>query len=127
MGLRDKLQAKLGKAFDTKLADAVNPFTGEYKVVSEYDPVTEEEISITVTYSGRGVLADYDISRVDGINIIKGDLQLIALVNEVTDKPKVDHVITAKDLITNEQQTYKVINPEIDPAAACYFIQVRRS
>lgn len=126
MGLRDKIQTKLAKAFDTKLSDAVNSFTGEYVIVGDYDPVTEQETSVTVTYSGRGVLADYSIERIDGVNIISGDIKLVALVNEVTDKPKVDHIITAPDLITGEQQRYKVINPEIDPASAAYSIQLRR-
>ncbi|SQB40268.1 Uncharacterised protein [Citrobacter koseri] len=41
MGIREKLQSKVAKAFDTKLADAVNDFTGSYVIQTGWDPVTE--------------------------------------------------------------------------------------
>lgn len=126
MGIRDKIQTKIGKAFDTKLADAVNLFTGSYVVQAEWDPVTETGGETPVSYTGRGVLADYAIDRIDGANIIKGDIELIALVNEVTDTPAIDHQITAPDLITGLQQAYKAINVETDPAGAAYSVQLRR-
>ncbi|HAU5603689.1 TPA: glutamate 5-kinase [Citrobacter koseri] len=126
MGIREKLQSKVAKAFDTKLADAVNDFTGSYVIQTGWDPVTETGGETTVTYTGRGVLSKYSINRIDGVNILHGDLKLTALTNEVTDEPKVDHFITAPDLITGEQQRYKVITAGTDPAKATYSIQLRR-
>lgn len=126
MGIREKLQTKVAKAFDTKLADAVNDFTGSYVIQSGWDPVTETGGKTTVTYTGRGVLSKYSLNRIDGVNILHGDLKLTALTNEVTDEPKVDHFITAPDLITGEQQRYKVITAGTDPAKATYSIQLRR-
>ena len=127
MGIRDKIQTKVAKAFDTKLADAVNDFTGSYVIEGEYDPVTEESTSETVTYTGRGVLSRYSLNRIDGVNILHGDLKLTALTNEVTDKPKVDHIVTAPDLVTGSQQRYKIINAGTAPAKATYSIQLRRA
>lgn len=127
MGLRDKIQTKLAKAFDGKLADAVNAFTGSYVIQSGWDPVTETGGETTVTYTGRGVLADYNTERIDGINILAGDIELVALVNEVTDKPAVDHFITAPDLVTGNQQRYTAKSVEVDPAGVAYSVQLRRS
>lgn len=127
MGVRNKLQAKVAKAFDTKLSDAVNAFTGSYVIEGEVDPVTEESTSETVTYTGRGVLSRYSLNRIDGINILSGDLKLTALTNEVTDKPKVDHIITAPDLVTGEMQRYKAVTAGTDPTGATYSIQLRRA
>lgn len=127
MGIRDKLQSKVAKAFDTKLADAVNDFTGSYVIQTGWDPVTETGGETTVTYTGRGILSKYSLNRIDGVNILHGDMKLTALTNEVTDEPKVDHIILAPDLITSGQQRYKVVTAGTDPAKATYSIQLRRA
>lgn len=127
MGLRDKIQTKLGKAFDGKLADAVNAFTGTYVGEGEWNPVTETSTAQPVTYTGRGVLAGYDSKRIDNVNIKVGDVKLIALANEVTDNPMVGHQITAPDLVTGEQVTYRVESVNADAAQAHIELQLRRS
>jgi hypothetical protein len=126
MGLRDKLQAKLAKAFDGELADAVSAFTGSYQGPGVYDPVEETTTAIIVTYTGRGVLAKYETKRIDNINILSGDLQLIALTNEVTDRPAEGHTITATDLADRTKSvSYVVKGVQVDPASATYQIQLR--
>ena len=129
MGMREELQAEVAAAFNDAdgLADAVNKFTASYIVAGEVDPVTEESTSQTVNYSGRGVLSGYSLSRIDGVNILHGDLKLTALTNEVTDKPAENHVITAPDLVTGSQQAYKVVTVGTDAAKATYSIQLRRA
>lgn len=127
MGIRDNIQAKVAKAFDTKLADAVNDFIGSYVIQTEWDPVTETGGETTVAYTGRGVLSKYSLNRIDGVNILHGDLKLTALTNEVTNKPRIDHIITAPDLITGAPQRYKVISAGTDSAKATYSIQLRRA
>lgn len=126
MGLRDDIQTDLAEAFDTDLADAVQPFTGEYLGPGVYDPVTEETTAQPVTYTGRGVLDSYDSRRIDNINIKVGDVLLICLANETTDIPAVGHTITAPDLLTGAQVAYQVVSPGIDPAKAHYEIQLRK-
>lgn len=127
MGIRDELQTEVAAAFDTDLQDAVNEFTGSYKVRSVWDPVTETGSETQVTYLGRGVLARYKLRRIDGVNILHGDLKLTALVNEVTDKPSVGHFVTAPDPITGVLQRYEVITAAADSAGAAYSIQLRRA
>ena len=126
MGLQEKLQTKLAKAFDGKLADAVSAFTGSYQGSGVWDPVEETTTAITVTYTGRGVLAKYETKRIDNINILSGDLQLIALTNEVTDRPAEGHAIAAPDLADRAKSvSYVVKGVQLDPASATYQIQLR--
>ncbi|GAA0478512.1 glutamate 5-kinase [Tatumella punctata] len=129
MGIRNELQTEIAAAFDDAdgLADTVNKFTASYIVAGEIDPVTEESTSQTISYSGRGVLSGYSLSRIDGVNILHGDLKLTALTNEVTDKPAEGHLISAPDLVKSSLQTYKVITVGTDAAGATYSIQLRRS
>lgn len=126
MGLRDDIQADLAEAFDDDLADAVQAFTGSYMGPGVWDPVNETTTAQPVTYTGRGVLDSYDSRRIDGLNILVGDVLLICLANEVTDKPAVGHKIMAPDLITGEQVAYRIISPGADPAKAHYEIQLRK-
>lgn len=127
MGIRDELQTGIAAAFDTDLQDAVNEFTSSYTVRGAWDPVTETGTEKLMTYLGRGVLARYKLRRIDGVNILHGDLKLTALVNEVTDKPAVGHYVTAPDPISGELQRYEVITAATDSAGAAYSIQLRRA
>lgn len=126
MGIRDELQAEIAEAFSTDLADAVHDFTGSYTVQSGWDPVTETGSQTSKSYSGRGVLTGYDLSRIDGVNILHGDVKLIALANEVTESPAESHTITAPDLTTGLPQNYRVITVSTDPAGASVTLQLRR-
>lgn len=126
MGLREDIQTELAEAFDTDLADAVVPFTGEYLGPGVRNPITEETTAQPVFYSGRGVLDSYDSRRIDSINVKVGDVLLICLANETTDIPAVGHKIAVEDLLTGQQATYRVVSPGIDPAKAHYEIQLRK-
>lgn len=126
MGLREDIQTELAEAFDTDLADAVVPFTGEYLGPGVRNPITEETTAQPVFYSGRGILDSYDSRRIDSINVKVGDVQLICLANETTDIPAVGHKIAVEDLLTGQQATYRVVSPGIDPAKAHYEIQLRK-
>ena len=126
MGIRSDIKSDLAAAFDTDLADAVSAFTGTYMGSGVRDPISETTTAQPVTYTGRGVLDNYDSRRIDGMNIKVGDVLLICLANEVSDKPAVGHQITANDLITGLPATYRIVSPGIDPAKAHYEIQLRK-
>lgn len=126
MGIRDEIQAEIAEAFDTDLADAVHDFTGSYTVQGEWDPITETGGETTVSYIGRGVLSRYELGRIDGVNILHGDLRLTALANEVTDIPGEGHAITAPDLATGSPQVYRIVTLTACPASATYRMQLRR-
>ncbi|MGQ7173324.1 hypothetical protein ACUOCP_50590, partial [Escherichia sp. R-CC3] len=74
--------------------------------------VTETGGESTAIYTGRGVLTRYKLGRIDGINILHGDLKLTALVCEVTDKPAVDHIIEIYDPVSRQLQRYEVVISE---------------
>lgn len=127
MGIRDELLAEIAAAFDDDLKDAVCQFSGESFSEKSVDPVTEQVIGEKISYSGRGVLSRYRLDGIDGVNILRGDLKLTALTNEVSGKPGVDHLITAPDLLTGNSQQYKIISADTDPARAAYSLQLRRA
>ncbi|HCN6808034.1 glutamate 5-kinase, partial [Escherichia coli] len=74
MGLREEIQSEVAAAFDEDLADAVSDFSGYYVTHRHWDPVTETGGESTAIYTGRGVLTRYKLGRIDGINILHGDL-----------------------------------------------------
>lgn len=128
MGLRDELQSELAAAFDDDLVDAVNIFNGHYIIKGDdWDPVTETSTDTVIEYSGRGVLSRYSLNKIDNINILTGDLKLMALTSEVTEAPSVGHKITTKDLVSGSITSYSIISVGTDPTGATYSMQLRRA
>lgn len=125
MQIKSNMQSSFGRLFDTAFAEAVRAFTGTYQGEGDWDPVEEVSTAQPVIYTGRGVLTRYKKDQIDEINIRATDVRLIALVNEVTDKPLTGHVITAPDLITGESRQYQVIESVTDPVGVHYQIQLR--
>lgn len=117
MGLKAEIQTDIAAAFDTDLADAVQPFTGKRVIVGDYDPATDASTSTELNYSGRGVFTDYAVKEVDGINILRTDTKLIALQNEVTALPAIGDKING---------VFDVINVSCDPADVSFTIQLRK-
>ena len=121
MGLRDEITADIKEAFDTDLADAVQPFTGSRTVQGE--PSTEDILTNTVgsnstiiNYSGRGVFGGYSEFEVDNESIMANDVKLTALQSEVTARPQLDDNING----------YQVVAVNQDPASITYTIQLRK-
>lgn len=123
MGLRDDLMADIAEAFDADLADAVTEFIGT-RVTGEgtYDPVTEEWIPGTLTYTGRGVFGGFSIDMIDGVNILRTDVKLTTLQAEVIAAPGVPETPQVDDTING----MKVISIGADPAKASHSIQLRK-
>jgi hypothetical protein len=127
MGIREEIQAEIADAFNAELTDAVVDFDACYVIRSDWDPVTETGNEIIVRYGGRGILAAYALEIIDGVNVLKGDLRLMALKNEVSAVPKEEHTVTVPDLVTGQRQTHTIISVKVDPAAVRYVIQLRRA
>ena len=125
MGIKDSMQSSFGALFSKEFAEAVSSFTGTYLGPGEYDPVAEQTTAQPVTYTGRGVLTRYKKDQIDGVRILATDVRVMALVNEVTDRPMPGHDVTAQDLITGEQRLYQVIEAVTDPVGVHYQIQLR--
>ena len=123
MGLRDDIQADLAEAFDNDLADAVTAFTGVRTVASDTDNGIDDWMNppdaateATLTYTGRGVFADYTAYEIDNDIVQASDVKLICLANEITTEPIADDKIN----------DYRVVRVNKDPALASYEIQLRQ-
>lgn len=121
--IKNKIQAKVAKAFDKKLGDAVDTFTCSKEIQSgEFDFVTQTYPVITVEqYSGRGILfGSYLKDMVKPTDYQVTDSKAIVLQNEVTGIPQIGDVwVTSKG-------DFKVVNIGQDPASATYSIQLRK-
>lgn len=121
--IKKKIQSKVAKAFDKKLADAVDTFTCEKPIYSgEFDfetqtyPVVGDE-----SYSGRGVLfGSYQKDLVKPADYQAEDAKAIVLQNEVTGIPQIG------DVWATSKGDFKVVNIGADPVAATYTIQLRK-
>lgn len=111
----------LGKAFDNHLSDAVYLFTATRKGEGGmYDPVEDVYVgSVDTNYSGRGTLEDYSVEEIQATQIDINDVKLSALQAEVTNKPKID------DIITIDGQDRRVMMVSPDGVQAMWVMQLR--
>lgn len=121
--IKNKIQSKVAKAFDKKLADAVDSFicekliySGEFDFETQTYPIVGDE-----SYSGRGVLfGSYLKDMVKPTDYQAEDAKAIVLQNEVTGIPQIGDVwVTGKG-------GFKVVNIATDPVAATYSVQLRK-
>lgn len=128
--MRNEMQAIFGELFDTVFNESVTAFSGQYMGPGTWDPVTETTTAQPVIYSGRGVFHEYDEDRIDGLNILVGDLLLIALVNEVEDRPKVGHELSTVDVVPilgTALTGYRIVTVGGDPAGVHHELQLRKA
>ena len=121
--IKNKIQSKVAKAFNSKLADAVDTFTCSKEIQSgDFDFETQTYPIITVeAYSGRGVLfGSYLKDLVKPADYQAEDAKAIVLQNEVTAVPQID------DIWVTSKGDVKVVNIGADPVAATYAIQLRK-
>ncbi|WP_426125181.1 hypothetical protein [Pseudomonas sp. PSPC2-3] len=127
MGLRDDLQRDLAEAFDTDLADAVNPVVGVRKVQGEYDPDSGSTSETITNYAGRGVFGKYLAKEIDGsliqttdekLTILQNEL-FITLAGELTENPAIPVI---GDVIGGK----RAMNVSQDPAKATWTVQLRK-
>ncbi|WP_288364783.1 glutamate 5-kinase [uncultured Acinetobacter sp.] len=119
--IRNKIQAKVGKAFDKKLADAVHPFTCERISKTNWDPKTETYVEVKENYSGRGVLfGSYSQYEIQTLGVLATDKKATVLQNEVTMAPKID------DEWLTALGSFRIIHIQQDPASTIWKCQLRK-
>ena len=121
--INNKIQSKVGKAFDKKLGDAVDTFTCEKLIYSgEFDFETQTYPIIgNESYSGRGVLfGSYQKDLVKPADYQAEDAKAIVLQNEVTQVPQIG------DVWTTSKGQFKVLNICSDPADSIWVCQLRK-
>jgi len=121
--IRNKVQSKLAKAFNSKLIDAVHSFTCT-KVINSGEKDFEAETypeSETVIYTGRGVLfGSYVKDLVKPDNYQVEDCKATVLQNEVTVVPQID------DEWETEKGIFRIIDISADPTGSIWKIQLRK-
>lgn len=121
--IKNKIQSKVAKAFDKKLADAVDTFTCQkpiYSGVFDFETQTYPIVG-SESYSGRGVLfGSYQKDLVKPVDYQAEDAKAIVLQNEVTAVPQID------DIWVTSKGDFKVINIGADPINSIWTCQLRK-
>ncbi|WP_434278962.1 glutamate 5-kinase [Acinetobacter sp. CE-15] len=97
--MRDKIQSKVAKAFNTKLADTITTFTCSKEIQSgDFDFETQTYPTVTVEqYAGRGKLdGNYEKYIVKPSDYQVSDQKAIVLANEVTGELQINDVWQTK-------------------------------
>lgn len=120
--IKNKIQSKVAKAFDKKLADAVDSFTCEKPIYSgEFDFETQTYPVVgSESYSGRSVLGNYLKDLVKPTDYQVEDAKAIVLQNEVAAVPQID------DVWNTNRGGFKVVNIGADPVDATWVCQLRK-
>lgn len=127
MGLRDDLQRDMAEAFDTDLADAVNPVVGVRKVQGDYDPDSGSTPEVITNYAGRGVFGKYLAKEIDGSLIQTTDEKLTILQNELFITLAGEPTETlATPVIGDVIGGKRAMNVSQDPAKATWTVQLRK-
>lgn len=126
--IKNKLQTKIAKAFNTKAADAVQSFTCTKLIQSgAFDWKTQTyPDSMEITYTGRGVVSDYKKQLVKPTDYQADDCKVLALQNEVL-LNGVEHKPEIGDMLTFADGDYTIIDIKNDPVSATYTIQIRKT
>jgi hypothetical protein len=125
--MRAKIQSKVGKAFNTKLADAVDLFTCTRKILIGSNPATGEDTYTEYVYSGRGVLfGSFLKDLVKPIDYRATDSKAVLLQNDVKDSAGTLVEPDVNDIWVVEGGNYRVVNYGKDAADSCWFGQLRK-
>lgn len=125
--MRAKIQSKLGKAFSTKLADAVDTFTCTRKQLVSSNPATGEDTYAEYVYSGRGVLfGSYLKDLVKPIDYRATDSKAVLLQNEVKDAAGTLVEPDVNDIWVIEGSNYRVVSYGQDPSSSVWICQLRK-
>lgn len=124
--MRAKIQSKLGKAFSTKLADAVDTFTCTRKTLTGSNPATGEDTYNEYVYGGRGVLfGSWEKDLVRPSDYLASDAKAILLRNEVlSDGAEIEPQVNDEWLINSEY--YRVVSYGSEASKSVWTVQLRR-
>ncbi|MDH0713091.1 glutamate 5-kinase [Acinetobacter johnsonii] len=121
--MKNKIQSKVAKAFDKKLADAVDTFACSKGIqAGDLDFETQTYPTVNVeAYSGRGVLfGSYLKDMVKPTDYQVTDSKATVLQNEVTQVPQIG------DVWATSKGRFKVVNVGQDPTGSIWVCQLRK-
>ncbi len=118
MGIYADIQADVGDAFDTDLADAVHAAVLTRKT-SVYDPTTGKPVITTETHDTRCTVEPVSHEAVDGEVTKIGDYTLLILHSELTEIPAI------ADSVQIDGKAYEVNSVTKDSATAAWTLTAR--
>ncbi len=125
--MRSKIQSKLGKAFSTTLADAVDTFTCTRKLLTGSNPATGEDTYTEYVYGGRGVLfGSWAKDLVKPVDYRVADSKAVLLQNEVKDAAEILVEPDVNDIWVIEGSNYRVVSYSQDPSSSVWTCQLRK-
>lgn len=125
--MRSKLQSKLGKAFSTKLADAVDTFSCTRKLLIGSNPATGEDTYSEYVYGGRGVLfGSWAKDLVKPVDYRATDSKAVLLQNEVKDTSGTFVEPEVNDIWVIEGANYRVVSYGQEPSSSVWTCQLRK-
>lgn len=125
--MRSKIQSKLGKAFSTTLADAVDTFTCTRKKLTGSNPAAGEDTYTEYVYGGRGVLfGSWAKDLVKPVDYRVADSKAVLLQNEVKDSAGTLVEPDVNDIWVIEGGNYRVVSYSQDPSSSVWTCQLRR-
>ncbi len=125
--MRSKLQSKLGKAFRTKLADAVDTFTCTRKILTGSNPATGEDTYSEYVYGGRGVLfGSWAKDMVKPIDYRATDSKAVLLQNEVVSSGGELVEPDVNDIWVIDDGNYRVVSYGQEPSSSVWTCQLRK-
>lgn len=125
--MRSKIQSKLGKAFSTTLADAVDTFTCTRKLLTGSNPATGEDTYTEYVYGGRGVLfGSWAKDLVKPVDYRVADSKAVLLQNEVKDAAEILVEPDVNDVWVIDGDNYRVVSYGKDPSSSVWTCQLRK-
>ena len=120
MGLHDDITKDIQDAFDGDLADAVK--IADLVVYSTaYSTATGTVVNTEASTSTRGVITPVVEDMIDGEAVLRGDVSILILQDELATAPKID------DLISEGSDRYRIYSISADPAAVQWTLLGRRT
>lgn len=125
--MRSKIQSKLGKAFSTTLADAVDTFTCTRKLLTGSNPATGEDTFTEYVYGGRGALfGSWAKDLVKPVDYRVADSKAVLLQNEVKDAAEILVEPDVNDIWVIDGDNYRVVSYGKDPSSSVWTCQLRK-
>lgn len=111
--MKDEIVSQIRQAFVDDLADVVQSFELVRTSMGDDDWLDNGVIKHTQTKTARGVFSNFGSREIDGETILRTDVKLIALQDEID--------IQQGDVING----MSVIHVAKDPAGVAWFVQLR--
>ena len=120
MSLSVTINKAVYKAFDS-LGDLKTSVTySEFVGLGTYNPTTDSANDTPVSHTLSVIIIDKQDDEIDGINVKRGDKEMIIRGYQLSFTPKIN------DYVTFNSERWNILALENPPSSAAYFLHIRR-